>query len=479
MKLAFEQEVRDDGTIQFAILDGDDVLWPHRFRDDGWSDFEPEDVLSYLSDAWPSLLLSQSWPVIFDPEQEPRSMTGLLRAADERWEQGVVSDAQIGAETAEIDAFLYRHDLASMKYGAGLPSFYVLRQGTTIRIETGAQVFEALPFEPFRASLEKLGLLAEMLVRRRDSLSGRGVAERWARRDIVEPMAATALISALTRPDLDHLPDISATLFPVLAGRSLTEIANDNATPVLAVARSSGGLGPAGLLAALDALRSLPDGCSTMLSSRRRALLLALRGTHTPLEQGVRAANLTRDWLGQRQGTAIDLDALSARLDVAIVREEKLDRRIDGLASIGPNHGPAIVLNVNTLRRGSTEEDLERALRFTWAHELGHLLLDGDDWPALIDAARQRVPRAIETRANAFAAYLLLPIGEAYRRIEHVAAPLDWAEMEPLLNGIGSDFGVTRILASRQAARGAPGPKRRALEDLFRLHVANFDGRGR
>jgi len=95
-----------------------------------------------------------------------------------------------------------------------------------------------------------------------------------------------------------------------------------------------------------------------------------------------------------------------------------------------------------------------------------------------MDAARQRVPRLVETRANSFAAYLLLREDVAYRWWEQHGSPTDWSELEPLLNGLTEKFGLPRIVASRQLARGAPVERRRILEPVFRMYIVNYDGRG-
>ena len=193
-----------------------------------------------------------------------------------------------------------------------------------------------------------------------------------------------------------------------------------------------------------------------------------------PTDQGVGAANAIRDWIKPPADTAFDLDGLCTRLGISVQRAKGLDRRIDGLASAGPEHGPAILLNASTERRGRTTGDLERSLRFTWAHEVGHLLLDQGEWPAIVDALQQRVPRSVETRANAFATYLLLPEAIAYDALDNQQPHMSWQELKPALDKICKRFQVTRIVASRQVARGAPMERRRQIEPIFRYNISGY-----
>ncbi len=475
MNLVFDFQAAGSTDIRLAILDEDDVLWPHpRSGGDGSGLFDAEDVLAYLTDAWASLLLSEVWPDMFEPSQEPRSITGLLRAAEERWEQLSTSDeAEIVADQAEIEAFLYKHDLRSMKNGSALPEFYFLRQGNKYRFEIGGQIFTSCPYMSFVEQLERLGAFAR--ARLVDAGPGyeRTIA-RWDARNEADPVLLASHITGMRRAEVDKESELLEPLLSSLSSRSLKDIANDNAAPLVAVARSSGGLGPWGIADMIRAFRTLPNGSPTRLAQRRRVVQADVRQVSNPTDQGVRAATSIRDWLGCPGDSAFDLQTLCASLEVAVQEVEHLDGRIDGLASVGPEHGPAILLNRNTRRRGATADDLDRALRFTWAHELGHLLLDDREWPVITDSVQQRVPRWIETRANAFAAYLLLPAAVAYKALDDQRPRMFWTELESVLNEIGTQFKVTRIVVSRQAVRGAPAERRRQLETVFRQNISNF-----
>ncbi len=472
MKFSFDLEKTADGFLRVALdIDGE-VAWPHPDQDEGSSDFDPEDVVSYLTDAWPSLLLAQSWPIDFEEKQQPHSMTGLLRAAENRWAQpGAVSLTEIRSEEILLDAFLYNHDLSQMKHGASLKSCFVLRQHTNVQLETNGRMYEDIPFVTFASEINKLYSLAvELLQERTDSAAIR-VIKRGENREQIDPITAAALLSGLPRHDIEGSDSLQKNLVSAVANRTLSDIANDNNSPIYAAARSAGILGPASLAEILWCIRSMTSGNTVELNKLRRLVRGHLRGTTlAPRDQGIRAANYVRDWLRLSDDDPVDSKALSDKLLIHVVRQALSDERLDGIATCGPAHGPSIVLNSNTRRRGAGGEDLERSLRFTWLHEVGHLILDRDEWPALIDAAKQRVPRSVETRANAFAAHLLLPMRTAYRLWDEIGAPLDWEKLEPFLNRLASNFGLPRIAASRQVMRGAPQERQGFLRQTFKQY---------
>ena len=480
MKFGFDLDKTADGMIRLGLLIEDEIVWPHRGRGDGCSDFDPEDVLSYLSDAWPSLLLSQVWPIQFSTDEEPRSVTGLLRAAEERWEQfGNEDQAQASKEQSLINEFLYHHDLSQMKHGAGLPSCYVLKQLRHMKLEAGQEVFSNIAFSDFVQQLTCLGDFAANLLS--DRIAGHdGVAVRlkicWDTRDEIDPSLAAALICGIPLSDMENYTTRGMPLFNATSGRKLTEIANDNSSPIYAAARCSGVLGPAGMIAVLDKIQSFTPGDPKPLANHRRSVRGELRDVSGPTDQGIRAALIVRQWLHLREDNPVNLEELSALLGIHVDRADIADERLDGIASANAQHGPAILLNRSTRRHGGKLDDLERSLRFTWTHEIGHLLLDDEEWPALIDAALQRVPRAIETRANAFATYLLLPTTTAYRKWETDGMPLSWAELEETLNSLSQIYGLPRIAAAKQLARGAPIERKWRLDDALMAYVPGYGG---
>jgi Zn-dependent peptidase ImmA (M78 family) len=476
MSFTLDATATQAGWVHLEAVVNDEVVWPHPHQVESGSDFDPEDVLSWLTDAWPYLLLEQSWPVTFHRDQEPRSITGLLRAAEERWENAD-TDYDQEAEAAALDRFLYSHDLRQMKHGAGLGACFVLRQHHGLRIETHGQVYEDLDFGTFVKQLSGLGTLAARLLRKRTDQAAVRLLERWKAREQIDPLDAASYMTGLPRLEIEALPDLVTDFTEALGNRKLSEIANDNTGPIPAAARASGVLGPAGLAEILRRIKAVPNGDMAGIETKRRQLRRQLRDIPRPLDQGIRAASLVRQWFEATDDTYVDLHDMSARLGIQVRRSEIPDSRLDGIAVVGPQHGPAIVLNTNTRRQGAGRDDLERSLRFTWAHEIGHLLLDHGEWAALIDATRQRVPRSVESRANAFATYLLLPHGAASRAWDGAGSPVDWPGIMQVLNELTVRFMLPRINASRQLAREIPPERRKLLDPVLRTNIENFDGR--
>ena len=79
-------------------------------------------------------------------------------------------------------------------------------------------------------------------------------------------------------------------------------------------------------------------------------------------------------------------------------------KKCGGVSIAGPHHRSAILVNG---RYGANAGEAGR--RFTLAHELCHLLFDRERGRPLAIASGPWAPRAIEQRANAFAAMLLMP----------------------------------------------------------------------
>lgn len=463
------------GALRYAILIEDEIVWPHPGFGDEASDFDPEDVLSYLVDSWPSLLIAQSFPIPFPANQMPRSLTGLLGAAEERWAQFGDAEAElVGEEQSRLDAFLYYHDLSQMKFGADLEEFYVLRSGQRMQIETFGRKYSDISFSDFIQAMECLGNEAAALLPKEHSL-----VEHWQKRDQADPVTILALLSGLPRNLVQSKPDLMAPLTSDLRQRQLKDIANDNGNPIYAAARGAGVLGIASLAEITRLVRQMSAGDGKAVHEKQRQIRNTLRDLRNPTDQGIRAAGLIQDWLKAPSNIQIDLQALSDQLQIAVHREAIPDQRLDGIAIMPGAHGPAIILNTQTRRQGAGGEDLERSLRFTWAHEIGHLLMDApDEWPALVDVCdgQQRISRDVETRANAFAAYLLLPLKAAYDAWQGADCPKDWSGLEMVLDRLTQAFGLPRIVASRQIARALPKPERDWVTAIFQQNIPGYDG---
>ncbi|MGH7986309.1 MAG: ImmA/IrrE family metallo-endopeptidase [Candidatus Binataceae bacterium] len=126
-----------------------------------------------------------------------------------------------------------------------------------------------------------------------------------------------------------------------------------------------------------------------------------------PWEDGYRLAlDLLEELNLIAQASPFDLEHLLEQWQVER-REAALDQDGPlGVALAGPNLAPTIVVN-----RDHSMNHHDHGKRFTIAHELCHLLYDRDRARRVAHSSTQWAPLAVEQRANAFAAMLLMPPG--------------------------------------------------------------------
>lgn len=122
----------------------------------------------------------------------------------------------------------------------------------------------------------------------------------------------------------------------------------------------------------------------------------------------------------------IDVDGIAARLSV-IVESRRFDSRdIRGVALAGASICPRIILNEASVYNVSPE-----GRRFTTAHELCHLLHDRSRARRVTHVSGPWVAQGFERRANAFAAYLLMPRVLVLRHLDAQASSDAQEAIEP------------------------------------------------
>jgi Zn-dependent peptidase ImmA (M78 family) len=123
-----------------------------------------------------------------------------------------------------------------------------------------------------------------------------------------------------------------------------------------------------------------------------------------PGEQGSRLGERACELLGGDFSEWIDIESITQRMNISISDVELSDNELRAISVFGPTQCPHIYCNTRTRWARSSW-----AHRFTLAHELCHLLLDREHGGELAIASGPWAPRAIEQRANAFAAAFLMP----------------------------------------------------------------------
>jgi len=169
----------------------------------------------------------------------------------------------------------------------------------------------------------------------------------------------------------------------------------------------------AGLLVELFAEAGEP----TELLELTDSIDIAVEGL--PWEQGYELAEQVHQALGESAGSYVDVDTVLGALRVSTQSLALTDARLRGVAIAGPQHQPAAVHNESHPRNMSTE-----GRRFTLAHEFCHLLIDRRVGRKLAVASGPWAPIDVEKRANAFAAYFLMPPHLVQAQIAALAEPL-------------------------------------------------------
>lgn len=143
-----------------------------------------------------------------------------------------------------------------------------------------------------------------------------------------------------------------------------------------------------------------------------------------PWQHGYLLADDLLDQIGDEfAGSRVDVEALLDGWNVRLSEINLDDPDLRAVSFAGSEHAPSIVLNSNHRSAGSAQ-----ARRFTLAHELCHLLHDRSQGTRLAMASGPWAPKAIEQRANAFAAWLLMPPESLNSAIAYAGSPLDSPE---------------------------------------------------
>lgn len=166
-------------------------------------------------------------------------------------------------------------------------------------------------------------------------------------------------------------------------------------------------------------------------------------------EQGYR---LAEQFLGVVGTTAsvdwVDVDAILSKLSVRNRTIRLTDVAIRAVSIAGEQHRPTILINESYEANHSVP-----GLRFSYAHELCHLLFDRDAGQKLALASGPWAPLDIEQRANAFAAMLLMPTELVNQKVRNLHANITDLE------------GVRSIATSFRTSASA------TLEHLYNLGV--------
>jgi len=112
----------------------------------------------------------------------------------------------------------------------------------------------------------------------------------------------------------------------------------------------------------------------------------------------------------------VDIHAICERLGIDIVVRQLETADIRGVALAGQGFGPTILINTS-----HAFNETEAGQRFTIAHEMCHILADRERAKGIGHTSGTWALPSIEKRANAFAAYLLMPRGLVLSQVKNLA----------------------------------------------------------
>ncbi|WP_419944347.1 ImmA/IrrE family metallo-endopeptidase [Candidatus Poriferisodalis sp.] len=146
--------------------------------------------------------------------------------------------------------------------------------------------------------------------------------------------------------------------------------------------------------------------------------------TQRPWQQGYDLAEELLDELGSEfAASSSSLNAWLADWRIRVGEITLDDPELRAVSFVSAHHAPRIVVN-----RSHWSARMPQARRFTLAHELCHLLHDRSVGASLAVASGPWAPLSIEQRANAFAAWLLMPPDRLDSAIAWAGSPIDTPE---------------------------------------------------
>ena len=383
-------------------------------------------MLDWLASNWASLLHEEdfAWPT-----KDAAVAAIACRRALDFWSS--LNDGKSRDIYRHAQAWYLRHGLRSAAAGGLFPDLFIRRLADDIELSWSG---EPPPFAPEALVFESGAGFACLAVE--DVAGPLWQALQWVKSHppTIDDSFRDAW-KALCRK-IDHISHISVQEFESAAiadellkkvrasfartGKSdlLNEAIQADRPYVKAFSAAIamyGGVNPQLSSKDIDSLRDVLVSVEGGSDSPELAELFGNRGRlpvgGVPHEDGYRFAEQFLDDLTELFGDVapngfVDLDAIISQLSIG-VQENRLETdSIRGVALAGEGFRPLILVNPTSVFNKS-----EEGKRFTRAHELCHILFDRTRARRIAHASGPWVSPGIEKRANAFAAYLLMPRG--------------------------------------------------------------------
>ena len=376
-------------------------------------------VLDWLATNWVVLLHEERFPW---PERTRLPAAIACRRALDNW--GAVGDPDGREIYRQTQDWYYRHGIRSAALGGIFPDLFFRRWGDDIELswtdDPPSFAPEGLIFES-RAGHVRLGVadLAQPLwevlqwATTRPPELPESYQENWAalcrKIEALKRLDATEFERAYVPGQVLHSARTAFGRIDRLDlfedRRSANELYVEEFSPAVAMFGGvSAALGRPDIERLRDALVGVFPGrdgenLSTLIRGRQGVPL------GVPHLDGYRfASELLEDLdeLGDRD--YVDVQSICARLDIAIEEIRFETESIRGVALAGEGFSPKIVINLTHVYNSN-----ENGKRFTIGHELCHVLFDRTRARRIAHVSGSWAAPGVEKRANAFAAYLLMP----------------------------------------------------------------------
>ncbi len=374
-------------------------------------------VLGWLAEHWGALLHEERFA--WDERSALPAAVTCSRILD--W---VPEDAG-GARRYEVaQAWYRRHAIRSAALGGLFPDLYVRRMADDIELSWSGDSPEFAPsglvFESGagRARLSVADFARPLWQLLQWAAENPPAAPASFRADIEAFQAKVRSLRTLREPSstreyvADGMFDLARSAFAEIGRLDLFDHEQSGEVPCIeefspAVAMF-GGVSPTLVGEDVQRLRDALVEAHGGGDGERLAELVEVRRetpVGVPHQDGERlAAELLEDLGTGGRGDWVDVDAICADLGIAVGTLGLNTDSIRGVAFAGDGFSPSIVVNATHYFNTN-----DAGRRFTVAHELCHVLFDRTRARRLAHASGAWAAPAIERRANAFAAYLLMP----------------------------------------------------------------------
>jgi hypothetical protein len=450
-------------TLAAIAVHIDDIpVWPVTGDDTDEFEWYADELLSHLTECWKPLILRQNYPIDVQPERP----AFLMAEAARRW--SALPDSLVQNEEKELFAFEDVHNLANAFGGVtGLLPLWFLRDRDQMIIDTQERLSEV----PIQAAIEALTAVGQKIadrLQRADQQRWSRLVKAWQCRDRGDGAVLLAFTIGRDKSTATALIEQQVLQAP----KSFADAVNDNDELRIA-ARMAGPLPIHQIKTVIDAVRTCHPRSAPNLDamvSAAHEFIASQLGDARPHVQGYEIAKWLRGRLNISPALKIDpIDIIQRRCGIDVRLIDFHIQSLDAIAVWGSKHGPAVLLNKDSARLRTQVQNIwhHSALRITAAHELCHLLVDGEHALTAVDILHGRMPPRIEQRARAFAAELLIPKEEAATFWEGTGYPLEFAGVDKVVKALCRKFGVTASVAAWQLENGVNPSYRELLTQVL------------